>query len=289
MTAAARLPATSPPGPEKVKSEAKPKAPDRAIRQAGSASPLLFARPDWSLYLSLASLPQKAGVSTEVLPRLVCKELVDNGLDAADAAGRPGAVDVEIDRRGNLIVTDEGIGIPDATLEKLATIFSVAREMLSSKLLRKASRGAVGNGLRVCLGFLTATRGRLVIETAGIRVELGDEPFLEEHLDWAESAIELAKRSGKPAFTGKSSVHWHDSDHFATLLRSAVGNPSLRRFLGEFDGLSGSRVQTAVAAKFLRRPAASLNAAEAAALLDAAQANTRRRSPRRCVRWAGMR
>ena len=47
--------------------------------------------------------------------------------------------------------------------------------MVSSKLLRRPTRGCVGNGLRVCLGYLTATRGRLIIETGSLRVELAPE------------------------------------------------------------------------------------------------------------------
>jgi DNA topoisomerase VI subunit B len=268
---------------------------------------LFFAREDWSLYTSLATLPQKAGVPADLLPKLVAKELCDNALDAADAAGRSGAVEIRIDSDGNLTVEDQGIGIPDATLEQVARLFCVARAMVSSKLLRKCTRGAVGTGLRVCLGYLTATRGRLVVETDRLRVELspeidgtsrvvgsnpitprqglrltalaGDAPFLEEHLSWARDAIELAQRSGKPAFTGRPSPHWHDVDHFRVLLRSAVGNASVRQLIGEFDGCAGSRAQTRIAAQFLRRPAASLDAGEAAELLAAAQAATKPPKP----------
>ena len=112
--------------------------------------PLLFAREDWSLYTSLATLPQRAGVSASMLPWLVAKELCDNALDTADAAGHPGAVEVSVDAAGTLIVKDHGAGIPGATPEQLAHLFCVARPMVSSKLLRRPSRGAVGNGLRVC-------------------------------------------------------------------------------------------------------------------------------------------
>ena len=149
---------------------------------------------------------------------------------------RPGAVEIDIDHHGNLTIADEGAGIPAATPEQIAHLFSVARPMLSSKLLRRPTRGAVGNGLRVCLGYLTATRGRLAIETGSLRVELapeidgtsrivsssaippqqglrliaiaGDAPFVEEHLAWAQDAIELARQSGQPAFTGRPSPHW---------------------------------------------------------------------------------
>ena len=209
---------------------------------------------------------------------------------------------------GNLTVADQGTGIPDATPEQIAHLFCVARPMLSSKLLRRPTRGAVGNGLRVCLGYLTATGGRLVIETGSLRVELapeidgtsrivssstiepqqgltltaiaGDAPFVEEHLAWAQDAIELARQSGQPAFTGRPSPHWLDLDHFRVLLRAAVGNISVRQFLGELDGCTGSRAQSRIAARFLRRSAASLDAAEAAELLTAAQAATKPPKPR---------
>ena len=38
----------------------------------------LFEREDWSLFRSLGTLPQRAGMSVQLLPRLMAKELVDN-------------------------------------------------------------------------------------------------------------------------------------------------------------------------------------------------------------------
>jgi hypothetical protein len=277
------------------------------IEHAHSPQPspqvLLFAREDWSLYTSLATLPQRAGVTAGELPRLVAKEFGDNALDSADAAGRPGAVEISIDRNGNLTVADQGTGILGATPEQIARLFCIARPMVSSKLLRRPTRGAVGNGLRVCLGYLTATGGRLIIKTGSVHVELtpeinghnsivrsnaiapvegltltaiaGDTRFTEKDLAWAEDAIELAQQSGAPAFTGRPSVHWIDLDHWRVLLHAAVGNVSVRQFLPEFDGLTGSAAQSRVASNFLRRLAASLNADEAAQLLAAAQAATK--------------
>jgi hypothetical protein len=167
------------------------------------------------------------------LGKLVAKEFCDNALDSSDAAGNPGAVEIEVDESGNLIVTDQGIGIPDATPEGLAALFCVARPMISSKLLRCPSRGAVGNGLRACLGFLTATRGFLIVETGTVGLRLVpqmdgtaqivssevvsarrglrliavavDTPFTSSDLVWARDAIDLAQQSGQPAFTGKPS------------------------------------------------------------------------------------
>ena len=41
-----------------------------------------FEREDWTLFRSLATLSQKAGVPVHLLPQLVLKELADNALDA---------------------------------------------------------------------------------------------------------------------------------------------------------------------------------------------------------------
>jgi DNA topoisomerase VI subunit A len=267
---------------------------------------LLFERSDASVYCSLATLPQRAGVPVDLLRKLVAKEFTDNALDSADATGNPGKVEIAVDRAGNLHVADRGTGLADASSEEIARIFSVARPMVSSKLLRRPTRGCVGNGLRVCLGFLAATGGRLIVETGNVRVELIPDSingtsrihsvetielvagmrltaiigqphsFTERDLTWAEDAIELAKRSGRPAFTGKPSLHWHDRDSFHVLLRSGTGGDfTVRKLLGSFDGCTGSKVQSEIAGAFLRRVPQSLNAEEAGQLLTAGQNATR--------------
>ena len=61
--------------------------PDRASvsasRPARPKSPeFTFEREDWTLFRSLSTLSQKAGVPVHLLPKLVLKELADNALDA---------------------------------------------------------------------------------------------------------------------------------------------------------------------------------------------------------------
>ena len=75
------------------------------------------------LYVNLGTLSQRAGVPSRILPRLVIKELVDNALDAADKAGRPGAVTLSIED-GNLVVEDRGDGIEKAGPAGIAEMFS---------------------------------------------------------------------------------------------------------------------------------------------------------------------
>ena len=114
---------------------------------------LKFERPDWSLFRTVEGLQQKAGVAKSKLRRLVLKELVDNGLDE-DAKVRVGVL-----QGGGYFVEDDGRGI-DGTPEEIAQLFSIARPMVSTKLLRLPTRGALGNGLRVVAGAVLASLAR---------------------------------------------------------------------------------------------------------------------------------
>ena len=87
------------------------------------------------------------------------KELADNGLDSGAEVQRRRAPE----GRG-YFVEDDGPGI-DGTPEEIARLFSIARPMVSTKLLRLPTRGALGNGLRVVAGAVLASGGSLVVIT----------------------------------------------------------------------------------------------------------------------------
>ena len=58
-----------------------------ASRPARTKSPeFTFEREDWTLFRSISTLSQKAGVPVHLLPKLVLKELADNALDAGGTA-----------------------------------------------------------------------------------------------------------------------------------------------------------------------------------------------------------
>ena len=177
---------------------------------------LKFEREDWSLFRTIEGLQQRAGVPKDDLALLILKELADNGLDTNTA--------VDIGRLPNgrgWFVEDAGSGI-GGTPAEIAALFSIARPMVSTKLLRLPQRGALGNGLRVVAGsviasgkgsFLTViTRNRrielrperdgttTVVSTkavkhpVGTRVEIGFGPALPcdgEDLHWALQAEQL--------------------------------------------------------------------------------------------------
>src|SRR6516165_8109477 len=107
------------------------------IELASSPAPqnLKFERADWTPFRTVEGLQQKAGVAQSKLRRLVLKELTDNGLDE-NAKVRIG----ELRDGGGYFVEDDGRGI-DGSPAEIAERFSIARPMVSTKLLRLPRRG----------------------------------------------------------------------------------------------------------------------------------------------------
>lgn len=251
-----------------------------------------FSREDWTLFRTLETLCQKAGVHRTKLGRLVVKELVDNALDAANRCY------FGVLPEGGFYVSNGGAGIEP---ERLPTLFSIRRPLISSKLLRLPTRGALGNGLRVVSGAVLASAGTLCVETrgarwqliprddgstearrlgdsarAGLRVEvvlggdLGDDAHI---LHWAARAAVLGEDSHLTSYAGKSSPHWYDADSFFELCQ-ASGDLSARALVERLEGCSGAKAGQ-IAATFRNRLATSLSRAEATALLGAARAQSR--------------
>src|SRR5258708_32301668 len=123
----------------------------------GQQTAPVFQRDDWSLFRTIDGLQQRAGVSKDLLPRLVLKELADNGLDTgAKVIVRP------LPDQGGYVVEDDGTGIAGEP-EDIARLFRISRPIVSSKLLRLGVRRAVGNALRLVAGPLLASGGSLVV------------------------------------------------------------------------------------------------------------------------------
>ena len=144
------------------------KKPDAVSASRTPDQILKFERADWTSFRTVEGLQQKAGVPADKLIRLVLKELTDNALDTG------ASVNVGRLPDGGYFVEDDGPGI-DGTPEEIARLFSIARPMVSTKLLRLPTRGALGNGLRVVAGSVLASNGSLVVTTRGKRIELRPE------------------------------------------------------------------------------------------------------------------
>ena len=221
----------------------------------------MFKREDWTLFRNVSTLGQRAGVTQDVIAAVVVKELADNALDAAGQCRYGRTPD------GGLYVEDDGAGLP-GTNEEIAAIFSVARPLSSSKLLRLPTRGALGNGLRVVAGAVLASSGTLTVKTRGralrlrprdadgmtdvehvtpwksqgtrVEVLLGEALPLNGHAtQWADQAKAMAKIEGQN-YRGPTSPWWYDSDSFFELTQAAGARP-VRQLVESFAGCSGAK------------------------------------------------
>jgi hypothetical protein len=238
---------------------------------------LKFDRADWVSFRTVEGLQQKAGVAKEKLRQLVLKELADNGLDDGGAV-RIGQFSPTAFVGDGYIIESDGHGI-DGTPEEIARLFSIARPMVSTKLLRLPTRGALGNGLRVVAGSVLASGGSLAVTTrnrrivlrpehdgstsvvsveaadfpVGTRIEIAFGSAIPRHGDplfWVEIACRL--RVGGQTYLGKSSPHWYDTTQFHELL-SASGPLPVRELITHFDGCTGAKAGEIVAAAQLDR------------------------------------
>ena len=210
-----------------------------------------FTREDWKLFRNIDTLSQKAGVRKERIPALVVKEVVDNALDIAEDCTL-----LELQGQNGFSVQDNGPGIPP---ERLADLFSINRPMVSSKLVRLPTRGALGNGLRVVMGAVTATNGKLYVTTQGVKYELIPkedgftsvsaisyssiqkgtlvEVFFGKNIEFTthdlrlgSNAIDFAKGE---RFRCTTSPYWYTSEAFFELLNAYSGE--LSGLLQHFD------------------------------------------------------
>jgi hypothetical protein len=79
------------------------------LSRSGASQTFKFERQDWALFRTAEGLSQKAGVPKHKLPRLVMKELADNGLDEGGQV-RVGKLPDE----AGYFVEDSGRGIDPA-------------------------------------------------------------------------------------------------------------------------------------------------------------------------------
>ena len=259
-----------------------------------------FEREDWTLFRTIEGLQQKAGVPKNKLRRLMLKELTDN------AAGNTGA-QVRIDKHnGGYFIEDDGSGI-DGTPEQIARLFSIARPLVSTKLLRLPTRGALGNGLRVVAGAVLASDGSLAVITRDRRIELRPErdgtttvvrttkvkfpigtrieisfgealPSDQGALSWAQIACHLAQGT---TYGGRSSPWWYDLSQFQELLY-ASGDRPVRELIANLDDCTGAKAGEIVATAGLSRAICKkVTRDQATKLLTAARDNARPVKPER--------
>ena len=271
---------------------------DAGLPALETAKILKFEREDWSLFRTLEGLQQKAGVPKAKLARLVLKELTDNALDET--------ADVVVGQSGSVFHVDDGG--PGIDPGEVAGLFSISRPMVSTKLLRLPTRGALGNGLRVVAGAVLASEGSLTVTTRNRRIELRPErdgtttvvsntpadrptgtlvevqfgPLLPTDsgtLRWARIAIRMSEFG--ETYTGRSSPWWYDVPQFRELLYASGSRP-VRELIATLDGCTGGNAGEIVAAAGLNRSlCCDVTQSQAATLLRVACDNARQVNPAR--------
>jgi hypothetical protein len=262
-------------------------------------NPKIFnVRDDWTLFRSLTTLTQKAGVSVDKIAMAVVKELVDNALDTGAKC------DIGLIGNDGFYVEDDGLGI-EGDGYKIAHLFSIRRPLTSTKFVRLPNRGALGNGLRVVAGAVlsikdatltVSTKERTLkllpqhndgttkfeiigdYEKKGTRVEVILPGYVNEKtLFWGSEAISL--RQGT-YYNGKTSPHWYDSEAFYELLKSNPEKRMVRDFIGDFDGCSGKK-SGIITKDFSKQKASSLTIEDADTLLGIARKHSKQVKPSR--------
>jgi hypothetical protein len=234
----------------------------RQHRERRRQATTLFTRTDWQLFLEPRTLPQKAGCQPGDLRALVLRELVDNALDAgAD-------VDIRLTNSG-WVIRDDGPGIDP---ELVPELFSVNRDLVSSKQLRLPTRGMVGNGLRVVMGAVAAFEGTMEVVTHGHRLALevdratgrtiatpttsGRPELLRRGVTVYISLGDDSERDGSLAretarigrfgsgYKGKTSPYWYSPRDLRNLIAQAPSDTTVADVTSWF-GIAGQDERTA--------------------------------------------
>ena len=272
---------------------------------------LLFKQHDWQLFTNINTLPQKAGVERSKILILVAKELTDNALDTGTKVHVNYVKNKEgLTRGGHFFVRDNGVGIAGDN-EHIARLFSINRELMSTKRLRLPYRGALGNGLRVVAGAMFSLGGYINVTTRGRTLKikpstnghttfdllkaynpasitgLKEEDFTKGtliefcttskeydelgSLVWANRSVYINHGT---LYSGQTSPFWYDSDSFHSLLETCGDGISVEEFISNFDGCSGVKGKKITTA-YLGRNANSLSFEESEQLLQGALASAK--------------
>lgn len=132
-----------------------------------------FSTPRALDYFSAVELERQTGQPRSRFAAVVLKELIDNALDACEAAGVAPKVRVAVERRGDdlrITVADNGPGLPADVLARILDFGTLTSDKAA---YRSPTRGAQGNALKTVLGIPYALAGGdaapIIVEAGGLR------------------------------------------------------------------------------------------------------------------------
>jgi DNA topoisomerase VI subunit B len=171
-------------------------------------------------YFDARQLSALVGVSQDEFASVCLKELVDNSLDACEAAGVSPVVGVKVEREDDLVrlsVSDNGPGIPAEVVHK---VLDYNVRVSDKAAYRSPTRGAQGNALKTVIGipYALGSREPLVVEAQGVshRIKPWVDPAGTVHFDYAPAEM-LLEASGttvtlgmpaQPAQPNFDPLHW---------------------------------------------------------------------------------
>ena len=135
-----------------------------------------FDIPRASEYFSVKELQAQTGQPEHQFFHVLLKELVDNAIDAAEAAGIAPEITVNIDVYEAdclLAVVDNGPGIPAEVVER---ILNFETRTSDKAAYRAPTRGAQGNALKTVIGIpyaMSGERTELIIIACNRRHDIG--------------------------------------------------------------------------------------------------------------------
>jgi hypothetical protein len=132
---------------------------------------ILVERPRTAEYFDRRELATMTGQPAARFPDVVLKELCDNALDAAEAAGVAPRLDIGVRvnrRRLQLTVKDNGSGISPDVVRR---ILNFSTRVSDKSVYRSPTRGALGNATKTIIGipYALGAKGPLRVEARGVK------------------------------------------------------------------------------------------------------------------------
>jgi DNA topoisomerase VI subunit B len=160
-------------------------------------------------FCSRKELVAQTGHEPDAWPLVIIKELIDNGMDAAEEAGIAPVIRVTV-ARGRIRVRDNGPGIPPETV---ASILDFTTRTSSREAYVAPDRGRQGNALKTVIAMpfaLSGEEGGVQITARGIQHEITfrvDRIAQQPVIDHQQHKLDEASVRTGTAVT----LHWPES------------------------------------------------------------------------------